>query len=915
MLSTTNLRCEHRRNPLGIDATQPRLSWQCTSGATGERQTAYAIQVASTREDLLRGRANRWDSSRVTSADSLHIPYGGASLTAGETCWWRVRVWDQEGRVSRWSAPATWEMGLLTGRDWDNAAWINDGKANPEKSVDFYQDDPAPLLRKMFVCGKPIVRARLYISGLGYAVPYLNGKRIGDQVLDPAWTTYDKRVYYRVHDVTGLVHQGPNCLGAMLGNGFYNPLPLPMWGHLDIRKHLPVGRPRLLARLELVHADNSKTVVVTDESWEVTAGPIQRNSVYLGEVYDARRELPGWCVAASGNTPPTGAWRKAQQAKEPIGQLQAQSQPPLRVTATVKPVKITWVRPGVYLVDFGQNFAGVVRLRIPTTAAAGTTIILRAGELLYPDGTLNPMTAVAGQIKDPKRDYGGAPIPAVQSDTYICKGDSRDTADTWSPEFTFHGFRYVEVAGWPEDGTRRLEKGDILGLRISADLETVGTFTCSDPFLNRLDTVCRWTFLSNVFSVQSDCPHREKFGYGGDIVPTADAFYLRFDMAGFYAKVADDFADAVRPNGGTTETAPFVGIADAGPGGGAGPMGWMVALPVLLDTLYRYSGDRATLERHYDAVTRLVAFVDSKSDGHIVPFCIGDHESLDPQPVAILATAFHYHQARLAAKFARILGRSPDATRFEALADTTRSAFLARFLRRGTGVFDTGSQACQAAAFAFDLVPPEEKTAARQRLLDSVRRDHDSHVATGIFGTRFLLDMLSRLGEEETAFQLATRRGFPGWHHMLEGGATTLWETWKFSDNTFSHNHPMFGSVGAWLVESVAGLRPAADAVGFDRVEIRPGVVAGLSQAETRYRSVRGEIAVSWRKEGALLRTEVTLPVGVTGTLCLPTHQPDRITENGRPFTPQRVENERRVYGTLAAGRYTFMSPLLPAAR
>ena len=649
----------------------------------------------------------------------------------------------------------------------------------------------------------------------------------------------------------------------------------------------------------------------------MAGGPIVRNSVYLGEVYDARRERPHWCAPVSGATADTGVWRAARRAMEPIGQLFAQSQPPIRVTATLKPVRITVVRPGVYIADFGQNFAGVVRLRVPKDASPGTVITLRAGELLYPDGSLNPLTAVAGQIKNPKGDYGGAPAPAVQTDTYICKGSSNrsdgETAAWWTPQFTYHGFRYIEVTGWPlESGSRRmLEKSDLLGLRLSADLETIGTFECSDPFLNRLDSVCRWTFLSNVFSVQSDCPHREKFGYGGDIVPTADAFFLRFDMAAFYAKVADDFADAVRPNGGTTETAPFVGIADAGPGGGAGPMGWMVALPVLMDTLYRYSGDRAVIERHYEAASRLVNFVDAKSDRHIVPFCLGDHESLDPKPIASLATGFHYHQARLAAKFARVLNRPSDAARFDSLAEAIRAAFLARFLRRGTGVFDTGSQACQAAAFAFGLVPPEERVAAQRRLVESVMRDHDGHIATGIFGTRFLLDMLSQLGEEETAFTVATRRGFPGWHHMLEGGATTLWETWKFSDNTFSHNHPMFGSVGAWLTESVAGLRLAADAVGFNRVEIRPDVVRGLSRAQSRYRSVRGEISVSWRKEGALLRTDVALPVGVTGVVYLPTDQPERVTESGRPFAPTQTGDQRRVRCEIPSGRYTFTSPLL----
>jgi alpha-L-rhamnosidase len=897
MVSVTDPRCEYRRDPLGIDAVPPRLSWSLTSRERGERQTAYQILVASTRENLIRNRADLWDSGQVKTMDAIPVVYAGKPLVSGQRTWWKVRVWDRDGRASRWSAPAFWEMGLLTPADWGGAVWINDGKSNPEATADFYKDDPAPLFRKSFPCEKPVVQARLYFCGLGYGEPYLNDARIGDHILDPGWTTVEKRVLYSVYDVTAQVRRGENCLGAILGNGFYNPLPLPMWGGLNIRKHLSVGRPRLIARLEITHPDNTKTIVVTDDTWQVADGPILRNSVYLGEVYDARREVPGW--GTPGNPP--GTWRRVGRATETIGPLKAQAHPPIRVTGTLKPKRITPLRPGVFIVDFGQNFAGVVRLRV-RGAAAGQTITLRSGELLYPDGSLNPMTAVAGQIKDKRRDYGGAPIPAVQTDTYICKGGDREE---WTPRFTFHGFRYIEVTGWP--GTPGQD--DLTGLRLSADLETIGTFSCSDPFLNRLYDVCDWTFRSNIFSVQSDCPHREKFGYGGDIVPSADAFCLRYDMAGFYAKIADDFADAARANGGTTETAPFVGIADAGPGGGAGPMGWMVALPVLLDTLHRYVGDRASIEQHYDAVVRLVDFVDAKSEGHIIPFCLGDHESLDPKPVAILATAFHYHQARLAAKFARILNKGADAARFDRMAEAIRAAFLTRFLKRGAGIFDSGSQACQATAFAFDLVPPEERNAALRRLIDSVERDHKGHIATGIFGTRFLLDSLSRLGEEERAHALATVRGFPGWHHMLDGGATTLWETWKFSDNTFSHNHPMFGSVAAWMMESVAGLRPAPDAVGFDKVEIRPGAVRDLTWAKARYRSVRGPISVSWRKDSGAFRLDAELPVGVSGQVWLPARNPERITESGRPFTPIRTENGR-AFCEIGSGRYAFTVPI-----
>ena len=358
-LTAGTLRCEYQTEPLGISETRPRLSWTVASEQRGQKQTAYHILIASSRSLLDENKGDLWDTGKVTGNQTLGIEYGGTPLRSQMRCFWKVRVWDKDGQASAWSTPAMWEMALLNRQDW-TGQWINDGKANPEKEEDFYKFDPAPLFRKGFRLAKPLRQARLYITGLGYYEARLNGQRVGDHVLDPGWTDYGKRVYYSTYDVTGQLRDGANCLGVMVGNGWYNPVPLKMWGHLNIREHLIFGRPRFIAQLVLQYADGTTESVVSDESWKTTEGPILRNSIYLGEVYDARREIAGWDEAGYDDS----KWRAAMPAKEEVGLLEAQPVPPIKVTATLKPVKITEPKTGVYIIDMGQNFSGWCSLHL-----------------------------------------------------------------------------------------------------------------------------------------------------------------------------------------------------------------------------------------------------------------------------------------------------------------------------------------------------------------------------------------------------------------------------------------------------------------------------------------------------------------------------------------------------------------------
>ncbi|MCJ7681277.1 MAG: family 78 glycoside hydrolase catalytic domain, partial [Candidatus Aminicenantes bacterium] len=443
-LQVKELRTEYRLNPIGIGTPVPRLSWTLQSGERGDGQSAYRIMVAGSIPSLSKERKLLWDSGNVDSSESLNIPYAGIPLSSSRRCFWKVRVWDQNGRPSSWSRPAIWETALLHPEDWP-AQWIFDGKPDPEEDSDFYRDDPAPLFRKAFSLPQKPIEARLYITGLGYYEARINGSRAGKSVLDPGWTDYADRILFSTFDVNSLLQKGENCLAVTLGNGWYNPLPLRMWGRLNLREHLSVGRPRLIAQLMLRFPDGGTRTVVSDPTWKVREGPLLRNNIYLGEVYDARLEISGWDSPHFDDS----VWTLATAAPSPGGRLEAQMQPPVKITEEISAVRLTEPEPGTFIYDCGENFAGWIRMKVD--APKGTTIRLRYGELLYPDGSLNPMTGVCGQIKGFRSDGSpvggpGAPEIAVQQDVYIAAGRGEEI---YVPTFTYHAFRYVEVSGLP----------------------------------------------------------------------------------------------------------------------------------------------------------------------------------------------------------------------------------------------------------------------------------------------------------------------------------------------------------------------------------------------------------------------------------------------------------------------------------
>jgi len=899
-IKPVGLRCESKENPLGIDSGNPRLSWNLISQSRDQYQAAYQIIVASDMDILSQNKGDLWDSGKITSGQSIEIKYSGKPLKSRMICFWKVRVWDKNGKVSLWSEYSSWEMGLRDKSDW-TGKWINDGKKSPENDEDFYNDDPAPLFRKKFAVNGNISRARLYISGLGYYLSYLNGKRIGDHELDPGWTDYADRIYYSTYDVTALLQEGNNCLGVMTGNGWYNPLPLRMWGSRNLRNDVITGRPAFICQLFIEKSDGEQQIITSDNTWKFSEGPVVRNNIYLGEVYDARREIKGWNEIGTDD----GNWKPVSFADGVTGVLEAQPQPPIKITARIKPVKISEPSPGLYIFDMGQNFAGWAHFHI--NAIKGSKLTMRYGELLNKDGTLNPLTSVCGQIKGKRKEKAGNIVneggpgthdTAWQSDVYIAKGEG---IEEYTPRFTFHGFRYVEIAGLDS----RPDLNMCEGLRLNSSVGTVGEFSCSDSLLNSIQRICEWTFLSNIFSVQSDCPHRERFGYGGDIVATSEAFIYNFNMSEFYGKTVSDWKDASLKDGMFTDTAPYVGIQYCG-------LGWAMVHPLLQLQLYRYYGNKSLIEKQYPAAKEWISLVVKQNPDFIIHDGLSDHEGLTDRPEDVMVTPLFYQSAKIMEKLAEILSLTEDVKYFRELGGKISATYANKFLDRITGKVGNGTQGSQSFALYTGIIPSEFKDKVLDYLLTDIRVNKANHLSTGIFGTKFMLDELSRSGYHSLALKIVQQTDFPGWGYMLANGATTLWEHWAIDADTYSHNHPMFGSVSQWFYSWLGGIQPAEDAYGFNRIIIRPETHGSLSWVKCSYISVNGKIVSNWSKKSGELIMNIEIPVNTSAKVSFPSSDPGKIMADGIVLNKATGISDCSVNAgittcNIVSGKYTFV--------
>jgi alpha-L-rhamnosidase len=906
-LKPVHLTCEYVINPLGIDTRQPLLAWQVESSARGGRQIAYQIIVSDNKADMQKDKGNVWTSVKVKSSACNNIVYAGKKLSSSTRYYWKVRIYSDQS-ISDWSDMAFFETSLLSQQEW-TAKWIGDGSSAPQKVEDFYNDDPAPIFRKVCTMKRAVASARLYITGLGYYEAYINGKRVGNSHLDPGWTDYKQTVLFSTYDVTSLLNSGSNVLGFWVGNGFYNPLPFRIF--TEQRKFLTIGRPKVRAQLLVKYTDGSKETFNTDTSWRVLYSPIMKNNVYLGETYDARKEIAGWEKSDFD----VSSYKNAVLTSDPGGRMTAEIQPPIRETKVLKPTRMTEPRTGVFVFDMGQNFAGVARLKVK--GPRGTKITIRYGEEVYSDASLNGITAVGGNTKkiwDADRSIKGSPQTAWQEDTYILKGNGG--TEVWQPRFTFHGFRYVELTGFP--GRPTLD--NIEGIRMCSDIQKVGNFTCSDQLINKIETAVEWTFLSNVFSLQSDCPHREKLGYGGDEACTLDSYCYLFDMSTFHQNTVRNFREARRPSGAMTETAPFVGIADNGFGGGSGPIGWQLAYCLTQKKLYDFYGNKRIIAENYDIFKKQVEFIRAHAKDNLIDKhnCLGDHEALDPETsshtnmetrcIPVSATAHYYRHVMLLAEFAKLLNKQEDYRTYSNLAEDIKASFIKNFYNPETGIVGNGTQTTQCFALFYQLYPEGAKEKIFNQLINSIKATNN-HIYTGMFSTSMILNLLSENGRSDLAYTLVTRRDYPGWGYMIDKGATTIWETWEYFDIVYSHNHPMFGSINDWFYKSLLGIHSTSP--GFETITISPKPTDKLTWAKGSYESIRGKISVSWKNENKHFSMDVTIPFGVKAEIRIPNAENKDILEGGKKLSDVegisniKYENRCTVINAVS-GSYSF---------
>ena len=879
MLKPEQLRCEYLENPLAIDEPRPRLSWILQSIERGRKQSAYQVLVAATAGNLAKNRGDLWNSGRVRNDQSVHVVYGGRKLQSCDRCHWKVRAWDNNGKPGPWSKPAFWEMGLLRESDW-KAKWI--GCAEELKPV-YHDVPPSPVFRHEFTLAKPVKSARVYICGLGYYKLFLNDRQVGDHALDPAFTKYDRRVLYVAHDIAKFLKTGRNAIGVMLGNGWYNAHTRCNW-NFDYAPWRDL--PKLLLQARIEFDDGTIRTIGSDDSWKASSGPIMFDGLRNGEIYDAREEKSGWDKAGYDDR----FWHSTLVTRSPGGIYASQKMPPIRVIETIKPAGVSEVKPGVFVFDMGQMFSGWAKLTV--RGPAGATVTMRYSERLGAGGDID----TSNMDKSIKSG-------SFQTDMYILKGQG---LEEYEPSFTYHGFQFVQVSGFPGKPTL----SSLLGRVAHTALGRQGEFACSNDLLNRIQRLVLWSTRCNYHGIPTDCPHREKNGWTGDAMLSAEQALYNFDAASSYTKWMEDFRDEQRPSG------QLPGIVPTGGWGynwGSGPA-WDSTYTHIPWYLYRYRGDLRILARHYAGMKRYLEFMTTMATGHIVSFGLGDWcppraRQSTMTPVAVTSTGYYYANARILANAAKLLGKSADAGKFERLARQIKKAFIARFYNKKTGTI-TGEQQTSLACALYQglLDPPEaQKTLAA---LEAEIKKRDYHIDCGILGAKYVMHALHDHGRDDLACAIATRKGYPGWEHWIASGATTLWETWE---GEHSRIHHMFSDIGAWFYRALAGIDLFPDQPGFKRFIVRPSVAGDITWARAAHCCPYGWIRNEWRRTGKKFMMNVTIPPNTTAEVHLPAKDAAAATESGRPAGKApavrflRMENNRAVFD-VGSGRYRFAS-------
>ena len=878
ILTVNELKCENLTNPRGIDILSPQLGWTLKSPERSQKQSACRILVSDREADLSVDKGNYWDTGKITSGETSHIPYRGKPLKSGLKLFWKVRVWDGEGNGSAWSPIASWEMGYLNASDWQ-AKWIGAGE---DRFPDSTATGPAPWFRKAFLVPAEIQSARIRVCGLGFYELYLNGARVGDQVLAPAQTNFDtrklqkliyfhddqsrQRVLYNTYDVTGMLKTAGNVCGIVLGNGWYNQRDRTAEGCLWY------NTPRLILQLEINYRDGGRQIVCSDKSWKMTTGPLLRDGIFTGEYYDARLELTGWNTVGFDDS----HWQYAVEVKAPAGKLNSQLAPPDRVIRTIKPVFLKKNETGSSLFDAGEMISGWVNIKLH--GDRGDTVRLR-------------------YIEELGRDYH-------QVDTYILKGGGDEF---YEPRFTWHAFRQIEVSGLKYQPST----DDLVVKVVHTDVAGAGHFDCSNPLFNKIYDNYLRTQLENLHgSISSDCPHRERLGYTGDGQVAVESALFNFDLTTFYRKWFLDMEDARNHKTGyVPHTVPF--------GGGGGGPAWGSGYVIMPWAYYRFYGDKSLLENHYEGMKQWVTYLGTRCDsaGIVVReepkgWCLGDWATpekikLSPE---LVNSCYYFHVTMLMSKIAATLGKLQDQKYFENLAESIRNHINRRFYNREQACYLDGKQGANIFPLAFGIVRDRDRARVFATVL-KLLEEQKYHFDTGILATPLLLKVLTENGRPDLAYTLMNQKDFPGYgNYILGKDATTLWENW---DGASSHSHPMYGSVIAWFFTSLAGIAPDPAHPGKPCFVIAPFVNNELTYANASYHSVYGWIASCWKKNADALDMEIEIPVNSSALVHFPCGDPKQVTESGSTLLHSENfsyigKEQGKVIFQVSSGKYHF---------
>ncbi|RYE21035.1 MAG: alpha-rhamnosidase [Sphingobacteriales bacterium] len=863
-LTVNNLQCEYLTTPLGIDAVAPRFIWQIANGQNGAKQTAYRIIVNT-------GKLTVWDSGLQKSNSNL-VNYNGRPLSPYTRYNWKVEVWDNKGIHT--SAGSWFETGLGT-KNW-KGYWISDDKDTSYK--------PAPYFRKIFSTGKKIRSARAYITAAGLFTLSINGQKVGNHRLDPLYTRFDKRNLYLTHDVTALLSSSKNAIGVVLGNGWYNHQTDAVW---DFHKAHWRNRPAFLLNLRIVYTDGTTETIATDTSWKTSGGPLQFNSIYTAEKYDARLEQKGWNTISFDQT----AWLGVIKRDAPSANIVSQAVQPIRGVELIPAKTLTKINDTVYVFDLGRNIAGVSTIKV--AGEAGTVLKLKHGERLYKDGTVDQ-----SNIDPYKRPTD--PGDVFQTDVFTL--GSKGT-ETFTATFNYKGFQYVQVSSTQPV---KLTKESLIGTFMHSDVAVKGGITSSDEVINKILSATNNSYLSNLYGYPTDCPQREKNGWTGDAQIAIETGLYSFDGITVYEKWMADHRDEQQPNGVLPSIIPTAGW---GYEWGNGP-DWTSTIAIIPWNIYLFYGDKKVLADCYENIKRYVDHIDEKYPTGLTTWGLGDWVPVKSKAsVELTSTCYYYADAVILAKAAKLLNKPADAAKYQALATRIKDAFNNKYLDKQKAIYATGLQTELSVPLYWGLVPDDYKAKVAASLAARVAAD-DYKLDVGLLGTKAILSALSNNGYPDVAYKLAAQRTYPSWGWWIVNGATTLYENWDIqAPRDISLNHIMFGEIGAWLYKGIAGIKPDESAPGYRNVILEPNFVEGLQYFEAWHQGPNGRILSSWKRDGKAVIYKVIVPANSTATLRLKTgklYMDGQLVNTKGQFVAYTGNGSGIQSYNIAAGTYTF---------